>query len=500
MAVDYRVSTPVSRVRALRILGGAAVATALSPSVSRAASAEVTPILGCPTDRSATLHVHADRAVDVFVERLGSNVGTNRQTPTRVARPEAPAVFSIDDLDRGVRYGYQVWVRAEGSGDDFALGPEGAIQTARRPDEAFTFTVQGDSHPERQGKQFDPTLYARTLDAIGADHPDFHLMLGDDFSVDALKVVNAMSVNGRYTLQIPFLGRIAHSIPLYLVNGNHEQAARYLLDGTPNNVAVWAQVSRNRAFPQPAPDHFYTGNHEVVPHIGLLRNYFAWTWGDALFVTLDPYWGSDVAVDNVFQGTSKRADLWDSTLGETQYRWFREVLEASRARWKFVFAHHVNGTGRGGAAIADRYEWGGRNARGVWEFDRRRPGWRLPIHQLMAAHGVTVFFQGHDHLYAYEQLDGVIYQTVPEPADPNSMLWNDDAYPGAVIHSNSGYLRVHVAPNAIHVEYVKSYLAQDALANRPDGTPRVHGEVAHDYVVTATTASPSASLPRHGAA
>ena len=32
------------------------------------------------------------------------------------------------------------------------------------------------------------------------------------------------------------------------------------LDGTPDNVAVWAQTSRNAYYPQPAPDVFYTGD------------------------------------------------------------------------------------------------------------------------------------------------------------------------------------------------------------------------------------------------
>ena len=71
------------------------------------------------------------------------------------------------------------------------------------------------------------------------------------------------------------------------MNGNHEQAAAYLLDGTSNNVAVWAQTARNSYYSEPAPDGFYTGNTNPVPFIGLLRNYYAWTWGDALFVTID---------------------------------------------------------------------------------------------------------------------------------------------------------------------------------------------------------------------
>jgi len=52
---------------------------------------------------------------------------------------------------------------------------------------------------------------------------------------------------------------------------------------------------------------------EQIPYIGLLRNYFAWTWGDALFVVIDPYWESPVCVDNPFNGGAKRSNLWDVT-------------------------------------------------------------------------------------------------------------------------------------------------------------------------------------------
>lgn len=118
-------------------------------------------------------------------------------------------------------------------------------------------------------------------------------MLGDDFSVDTINQANPRAVTQpqvveRYLIQRPYLGILGRTTPVFLVNGNHEQAARYLLDGTPNNVAVWAQNARNSLYPQPAPDAFYSGNPELIEHIGLLRNYFAWTWGDALFVCIDP--------------------------------------------------------------------------------------------------------------------------------------------------------------------------------------------------------------------
>ena len=136
------------------------------------------------------------------------------------------------------------------------------------------------------------------------------------------------------------------------------------------------------------------------------------------------------------------------------------------------------GTGRGGIEQADLYEWGGKNKRGDWEFDRMRPGWELPIHQLMAKNGVTIFFQGHDHIFVRQELDGVVYQTLPEPADPNYTLYNRDAYRTGDALPNSGRVRVTVSPEKVRVEYLRSYLPKDATAEHPDGEVAFHYDIS----------------------
>ena len=100
-----------------------------------------------------------------------------------------------------------------------------------------------------------------------------------------------------------------------------------------------------------------------LPEIGLRKDYCAWTWGDALFVILDNYWHSPAQVDNNFRTEASdqdhngnMRDWWGMTLGEAQYQWFKRTLERSQAKYKFVFAHHVLGTGRGGVDECDFYE------------------------------------------------------------------------------------------------------------------------------------------------
>ena len=379
--------------------------------------------------------------------------------------------------------------------------PEQTFMTQRAAGSTFTFGVQGDSHPERDGEMFDAELYARTVERVREERPDFYVMLGDDFSIEHLigrGSVSQASVDQVYARQRAYLGPLTASTPLFLVNGNHEEAARFLFDGTANNPAVFAGRARTEFFPLPAPDGFYTGDAEPVAHIGLLRDYYAWTWGDALFVVIDPYWHSPVQVDadpggqggaasgrqadgkqNAARAAGRNRDLWAVTIGDEQYAWLKRTLEISRAQYKFVFAHHVMGTGRGAVEEADLYEWGGKDRRGSDLFREKRPGWELPIHQLMVRTGVTIFFQGHDHLFAHQQKDGVVYQETPNPADASYTAFNQDAYRSGDILPNAGHLRVTVSPANVRVEYVRSYLPKDETPQRKDG------EVAFSYTVPA---------------
>ena len=436
--------------------------------VEVAALDRLSVVLGRPTDSSVTISVLSAVALEGYCE-FGSVAGDYPQRTALTNFPAGqPAEVQLSQLPPNKGCFYRLRYRAPGA-TSFTEGAVSAFRTQRAPGSAFVFEVQGDSHPERP-QQFDAALYAQTLKGAAADHPDFYLLMGDDFSVDTLRTVNEDAVTGRYRYQRPFLSLIGQSAPLFLVNGNHEQAAACNLDGTSSNVAVWAQTSRNHLFPQPAPDGFYTGDPTHVPFIGLLRDYYAWTWGDALFVVIDPYWHSSAPVDNVLGGGAKRDDMWSVTLGAAQYQWLKQTLETSRVKYKFVFTHHVLGTGRGGIELAGGYEWGGRNRRGDWEFAQQRPGWGLPIHQLMATNRVTIFFQGHDHIFARQQLDGVIYQTLPQPADPHYARaeWGS-AYRSGDILPNSGRVRVSVAPKQVRVEYVRSCLPKDATTEQPNG-------------------------------
>lgn len=449
-------------------------------------SLDVNIILGRPTDRSITVSVLASRNLEAFFE-YGAKPGSyTAKTSVSTLQSGKPLEVLLDRLQPNTRYHYRMRYRQPDSAE-YSAGTENSFHTQRPPGSTFTFGVQGDSHSERLNRMYHPDLYARTMQNVRADGPDFYLTLGDDFSIDPLYNrgrLNAEAVAQIYINQRRFLGLVGSSSPLFLVNGNHEQAAAYLLDGTPNSPPVLSGRARNLYFPQPAPDGFYTGDAEPVEFVGLLRDYYAFTWGDALFVTLDPYWHSPVQIDAGLggrqsdrKGGNRARDWWGITMGNAQYQWLKKTLGQSKARYRFLFAHHVLGTGRGGIEMAGLYEWGGKNRSGDWEFDKKRPGWELPIHQLMVKHGVTIFFQGHDHLFARQQRDGVVYQETPNPADPGYSVYNREAYRSGDVLPNSGHLRVTVSPAEVKVEYVRSYLAQDETPDRKNGA------VAFSYTV-----------------
>ena len=478
---------------------------ALSVASSPLRGASITQILGQPTGRSATVAVRADAALETYFQLGTSPSAYTGQTAPSVtgADPYASGFFVgqtvIAGLEPGTRYYYRLQYRPAGSSGAFTPAPERSLQTQRPPGSAFVFCAQGDSHPERAKSMFDSDLYVRTLTAVAAEQPDFYITSGDDFSVDTLPTpYTQSSVTARYALQLPYLDVASRSSAIFLVNGNHEQASlwNYNLpaDGTNSNqVPVWAQNARNLYYPMPAPNDaatgtFYSGNVNPVAGIGPLRNYYAWQQGDALFVVIDPYWSSPAMVDNgIGSSSGKTSDRWLISHADPQYWWLKETLETSTAKWKFVFAHHVLGTGRGGIEIAGQYEWGGGNTDGSWGFAARRPTWPLPLHPLMAANHVTIFFQGHDHLFAHQQLDGVIYQELPNPADPTYTAFNADAYKSGDILPNSGYVKVTVAPSGVKVDYVRQFLPKDENASQQSG------QIAFSYTVGAPPVPPPAA-------
>jgi hypothetical protein len=425
-------------------------------------------ILGRPGATSVDLSVLAAETMWGHVEFWERGYPAATTTPEQNFKAGEPSTVRIAGLRPDTAYQYRL--RYSRKAEEAARkGPEYAFHTQRAPGYAFTFTIQADSHLGTR-KHCDPALYEQTLRNAAADKPDFHIDLGDTFRATKLSEDSPPQVDRLFRDQHAYFGLLCHSAPLFLVLGNHEHEWGWDLKEGPASLSARVTVARNRFYPNPTPGGIFTGNAVAEPGIGLPADYYAWQWGDALFVVLDIY--RHTVVDPKGEGNP-----WDWSLGREQYNWLSETLGRSEQTFKFVFLHHLHGTCRGGVEWVDNYEWGGEDRHGNDSFARHRPNWTMPVHGLLQRHGVTIVFQGHDHVFAHQETDGIVYQTCPMPGDPTYSAYNQDAFRSGTVIANSGHVRVRVSPDEVKVEYIRAFLSQDETGGRSNGM------VAYDYTI-----------------
>lgn len=431
-------------------------------------------ILGRPTDTSITVSVLSDNLSNYYIE-YGTNSGVYPNSTAVVNNMAGiPDEIDLHNLLDNTKYYYRLKYKNTAA-TTYNNTAEYSFHTQRIKGSEFTFTVEADEH--LYDKKGVPGIYRICLENQAKDNPDFMLSLGDIFGDDHNPTtITSAELDTLHKYYRPFLGELCHSVPFYVCLGNHEGENDYYYGlNSGSNLCVWGTQARLKYFPNPYPNSFYTGNTDIEPYgIGSPENYFAWTWGDALFVVLDVYRNQN--------DTSAKPQKWDWSLGLPQYTWLKNTLESSNAKFKFVFAHHVRGQGRGGITNAKLYEWGGYDgANGTnYGFPTQRPGWAKPIHQLFKDNGVNIFFQGHDHVFAHEVLDSVTYQAVPMPSDSTyeiGMLANADAYVSDTL-DGTGHIKVTVNASCVKVDYIRAYLPADTV-----GGLHQNREVAFSYTI-----------------
>lgn len=428
-----------------------------------------TEILGRPTNTSITISILSDQKTDIYWEYSTVPGSYSNSTSTFVVEKDLPLEADFTGLLPDKQYFYRTRFRPTGNTSAFLTGNEHSFHTQRAKGSTFTFAIEADPHLDTNSN---PLSYALTLKNILSEKPDFLIDLGDIFMSEKQPVINQTVITDRHLLFRPYFNEVCSSVPLYLVLGNHEGELGWLLNGTANSIPVMTSNTRKLYYPNPLPNTFYSGNTKEEPFVGLRENYYAWEWGNALFIILDPFWY-----------TVKKPD-WGWTLGQEQYNWFKNVITTSQAKFKFVFCHNLLGgkgsDARGGTEYAGMFEMGGNNLDNSWGFDSFRPNWEKPIHTLMVENNATIFFHGHDHFYGKQEKDGIVYQEVPQPSNKN--ITNISAiqygYVDGLFLPGRGYLLVTVSDANTKVEYINTYLPNEENASRKNG------DIADSYEIS----------------
>ena len=463
-------------------------------------------LLGRPTANAISVSVVPDANISSYYE-YGTTSGVyTGQTATTIATAGQPKVVEIGCLTADTRYYYRMRYSADG-GATWVARDEHSFQTQRAAGSTFTFDVTTDSHINIQ--LGNSSNWTSTLNGVASDNPDFLIDLGDTAAMDngstSVTLGDTAAAEQKYKDTLPYFNIVSGSSPIYLVAGNHEQQEAWHLQGTlANSLPVMGKNAEKKYFLNPVPDAFYTGDATTHPNLSgdqLKQDYYAWTWGDALFVVISPFWTTTTKPYSTSAGggetdASPSNNRWDWTLGLDQFNWLQTTLQNSTAKYKFVFAHQIVGGnslsnqvdyGHGGVDSANLVEWGGYDVGGTnYTWATNRSSWgSLPIRQIMEANHVTAFFHGHDHQMAYENLNGMVYQSVPSGSFTGSFgNYATGGNSGNTIWADStqgpGRLKVTVSPTQTTVDFIRYNVPTPAYTYTmlPSGRITLDGAVA----------------------
>ncbi|WP_162844818.1 alkaline phosphatase D family protein, partial [Pelolinea submarina] len=463
-------------------------------------------LLGCPTDSSIKINIVPDSTIEYRYQYGTSSGAYSDTTSTYTATGGAPHEIVINGLTENTKYYYRMQYHIPGE-TDWVNRTEHSFWTQRAEGSTFAFSVTSDIHDNKT------TNMQNAMTNIYNKQPDFEIDLGDTFMLDNLTSQSA--VNNKYLAyrEAALFDKIGNSTPIFLSSGNHENEEGWNLDDT-FSIALASIQARKAYYPTPIEDGFYSANTDTLSAINettygdeYREDYYAWTWGDALFVVIDPFQYTMELPYNPMAGEgtddSKTGDQWSWTLGAEQFQWLKETLENSDAKYKFMFSHQMvggipdesvsGGAGyvRGGAEASAYFEWGGKNANGSEGFaDERDPidFGSTPMHQFMVENGVSAYFHGHDHQYVYEKTDdGIVYQEVPSLGMSGFGGIYEEGDHGTFetikILPSPAHLLITVSPSMTTVDYI------------PDSS--TSGEATYSYTILPSsedTTSPTVSI------
>ncbi|MEI6246425.1 MAG: metallophosphoesterase, partial [Acidobacteriota bacterium] len=295
--------------------------TPTSPTVDPqpVTSGQLSLVLSRPEDTSMSASVRVTADGDVYLEYGTTSGRYATPTSTVAATSSAPVVLAMSGLAPDTTYYYRARYRPK-SESSFRADTEHTFHTKRLSGQTFTFAIQADPHMDGNSSA---AVYSRTLANELSDKPDFLVDLGDTSMVEKCVIsgsdncatpapATVSTVAARYQLARSFFDQVCHSMPLLMVLGNHDGETGWADTPSGGQLDTWSLQARRAYFANPEPDRFYSGSSTSVAGVGLRQNYYAFEWGDALFVVLDPY---------TYTATKPGTNGWGWTLGSAQYQW-----------------------------------------------------------------------------------------------------------------------------------------------------------------------------------
>ena len=456
--------------------GAAGEARAQVPTTQPERLLEVPEALFRPTGAGCTLHWVPRGTVEA---RVLAGPEPQRLSVVHEVSSADTVTVPLDGFGADANTYLQCQFRRPGK-SEWLVRPVRRVQTRRAAGQTFRVDLIADSHVYRADRVAQRVRnLAHTSEMVIADRPDFVVFLGDEPGVyswhDAPGYMTQARAIERWTHWRGVYGTLLAAVPSFMCLGNHEGEGGFhqsrRLESHLMCYQRWGTVARKQRFLNPLPDTYPEGGENegwvgdpdapatggaVEGNRSPLENYYAWTWGDALFVVLDVH-----RYTNVGGSTPKSVDEW--TLGDTQLRWLEHVLESSSARWKIVIAHHLVGGSAWdltGKSRRTDYVYGRGGARYAWVGEQQR------ISSLMKRTGAGLFLYGHDHVFAHQQTEGLHFVCCGRPTFLQPSWWDGpgwkEAYGDASarnphdFYAAIGYTRLTVSPRQVRVEYVRS--------------------------------------------
>jgi hypothetical protein len=408
---------------------------------------QAAPIIFAPTKNGFEINaVVADgdpRSLRLFVQR---SVDTGWTEVDTVRYPAGDiAEWSVTDLSPGTVYPYAIVTGEDAlkalekadSGVDTSADTvlyNGSMVTQREPGESFSVALISDTHIGAElgfMNQGIPEVLKKVGVQIKNCRPDFIINLGDivDFHQYGFEPPPSESaLRAAYLNYRSLLGDAIGLASHFQVIGNWEGENGWF---TGEEIAA-SRGQRHLYMPGPSSETYLEGGSSE-------GGYYAFTWGDALFIVLNV----QSYITNILSLVSADGDSADWTLGEEQLAWLKATLESASSTWRFICIHHTVG-GAAGTEMNSIYGRGGGRAAHVGE--------QATIHQLMIDYDVDIFFYGHDHVFTDMVVDDIHY-TLPGSAGAPWLFteWETgyDQYWG-----ESGWAKVDVSPNSVHVQFI----------------------------------------------